>query len=172
MNTITKQCTHSIANEIENELKKKKNKDKDIVISTRYKENKPSFILVGDGNMRTKHNKDLFHKSFDLIDEVMKMDADEKFAFKEIKDRIKYSHFDEKYIYQVKITGNDLGTKKTKFSRGFNKLKNKDLARRIKRSTYMINPLALIPNKDIDIEFEIYYGFHPREMFNKQYDEL
>ncbi len=151
----------SITDTIERELKKSKSKR--LSIKEISNDIKPAFLLVGSGLMRKENMKDLYMKTIDMIDQAMNMDADEKFCFSTIKDKVQYSVYDKKYINQVKITGRMLKENKYRFSRGFNKLKAKDLVRRVKRSTYMINPLGIIPNVDFDEEYKIYYGEHPRE---------
>ena len=161
MESITSRYSNSIQETIEKELNKSKSKN--VSVKEILNETKPAFILIGNGSMMKEHRKDLYMRAIDMIEEVMNMDADEKFCFSTIKDKVEYSIYDKAYIYQVKITGKSLEKNKYKFSRGFMKLKTKDLAKRIGRSTYMINPLGIIPNKDFDKEYKIYFGRHPRE---------
>ena len=103
---------------------------------------KPNFYMIGKGTM----NHELKVKSIDLLNEAMKMTSDEKFTFNKIRNGIEWDIYDKKYIYAVKIKSkNYTPSQKVIFSRGYKALNEKDIVRRIKRGTYMINPSALIP---------------------------
>jgi hypothetical protein len=109
----------------------------------KIKANRPSFDMVGNGKMN--HNINV--KSIDLLQEVADMNSDEKFCFFQIKDKIEWSTYDNRFLYQIRIFSKDYTqSKRNMFNRGFKSLNQKDIVRRVKRGTYMINPSALIPN--------------------------
>ena len=115
----------------------------EVSLTTRTKENKPGFMMVGNG-WETRKNKD----SVDLLWEISQMSSNEKLCFFKIKDSMVYSRSDERIIYQVVIDMGDMTpSQKSKFSNGYTSLKQKDLVRRVKKGVYMINPNAIIPAK-------------------------
>lgn len=115
----------------------------EVSLTTRTKENKPGFMMVGNG-WETRMNKD----SVDLLWEISQMSSNEKLCFFKIKDSMVYSRSDERIIYQVVIDMGDMTpSQKSKFSNGYTSLKQKDLVRRVKKGVYMINPNAIIPAK-------------------------
>ncbi len=118
--------------------------DGEILKKMKVTESKPSYQKIGNNKMNHK----IGLKSIDLLEEVGKMNSDEKFCFFEIKNRIHFDSYEGDFEYTVKIrTSNYTSGQKSMFSRGYKKLREKDIVRRIKRGLYMINPLALVPNK-------------------------
>jgi hypothetical protein len=118
----------------------------------KHKVDRPSFDMVGNGKMNHK----LKVQSIDLLQEVAEMNSDEKFCFFMIKDKITWDEYDKKYICQVRIYSKHMTQgERNMFSRGFKLLNHKDIVRRVKRGTYMINPSALIP-KDFEHEWKIW----------------
>ncbi len=126
-------------------------------------QDKPSYQMIGRGTMSHK----LKVKSIDLLQAVADMTSDEKFCFFQIKDKIVFDPYklrtDVKnksgdYDYQIRIySKNYTQTQRNMFSRGYKRLREKDIVRRVKRGTYMINPAGLIPN-DFDREWDIWSG--------------
>jgi len=115
-------------------------------------DSKPSFYMIGKGTVNHKMGM----KSIDLLQAVGEMTSNEKFAFFEIKNGIEWDIYDKKYIYAVKVYSRDYSqTQKNMFSRGYKLLHEKDIVRRVKRGTYMINPSALIP-KNFDEEWKVW----------------
>ena len=116
--------------------------NEEAVISVKKKSHKPGFIMVGNGKTNKKGVD-----SIDLLIEVADMSSNEKLCFFLIKDGVIFDPWDNRLIYQVRIDTSKLTkSQKSKFSNGFNKLKDKDLVKRVSRGVYMINPNALIPN--------------------------
>ncbi len=108
--------------------------------------------MIGVGTMNSK----LKLQSIDLLQAVADMTSDEKFCFFQIKDKIKFDPYTNDYIYQIRIYSKDYTpSQKVMFSRGFKLLEAKNIVKRIKRGTYQISPLALIP-KDFDKEYLIW----------------
>jgi len=96
----------------------------------------PPFRLVGRGG-RNKHGLE----SMDTIDLLLTMDADERFFF-----RILNKTFDWKTnIGMVPVKGMSRA-EKNKVYRGYRKLRERDVVRRIKSGIYMINPTVIVPS--------------------------
>ena len=119
--------------------------EKDEILEKKKKtEPKPAYQKIGNGIMNHK----IKHRSIDLLKEIAQMNADEKFCFFAIKDKIHFDPHKNDFIYQVNISPTRIfsSSDAVKFRRGFKLLESKDIVRRVKRGVYMITPLGLIPN--------------------------
>jgi hypothetical protein len=120
------------------ELVKRKRKDKRII---------PNFYMIGNGNMN-KHKI----QSIDLLDEAMSLSKAGQYVLRMIKDGISFDNTDgEVYISMSDLTATNV----TVFKKGYKELMSRNLAKRTKRSHYMINPNALIP-LDYDLALELW----------------
>lgn len=135
--------------------------DGSINISYKKDPKLPAFWMVSKGFYLKKIKRD----TIDLLKAVAEMTSDEKFTFFTVKDNIQFDVDNNKYIYQVKLSFKGRSnTDKTKFKRGFKLLQKKGLVKRVKRSVYMISPLALVPNaKQFNEELSLWDDISKKE---------
>ena len=81
-------------------------------------------------------------ESVDLLDEAMNLTKAGQFALRTIKNAMTH-HDINGVVYLPMLTFTP--TQTTVFKKGYKELHTKHLAKRVRRSYYMINPDALIP---------------------------
>ena len=131
-------------------------KDEEVVIGKRKKENKPSFMMVGNG--RKNHSLDKGTDIMDFIKLMTHMTPQELFVIDQMKDHLLEVDFvkppakDGKIYKETYLTNIALvrmspltNADQQKFKTGFKRLSAKDIVRRTKRSHYIFNPSFIIP---------------------------
>jgi hypothetical protein len=105
----------------------------------------PPFDKIGNGI----YSNSIIGDPMDLLYEVSNFTSSERFCFFIIKNKIYYDNKSKKIIYIVKNATKGLSKSEiVKFSKGYKKLKEKNIVRKISKGTYMINPNGLIPSSE------------------------
>ena len=102
-------------------------------------------ILIGTGRnlMKRKHKL----KPIDLLSEMANMTSNEAFAFITLRDSLNWDTLTKQYSLTIVPNQSEFTTYQQKqFKLGVKSLIDKDLVKRIKRGSYMINPMAIIPS--------------------------
>ena len=102
-------------------------------------------ILIGTGRnlMKRKHKL----KPIDLLSEMANMTSNESFAFITLRDSLNWDTLTKQYSLTIIPNQSEFTTYQQKqFKLGVKSLIDKDLVKRIKRGSYMINPMAIIPS--------------------------
>ena len=102
-------------------------------------------ILIGMGRnlMKRKHKL----KPIDLLSEMANMTSNEAFAFITLRDSLNWDTLTKQYSLTIIPNQSEFTTYQQKqFKLGVKSLIDKDLVKRIKRGSYMINPMAIIPS--------------------------
>ena len=115
---------------------------------------KPHFNMIGTG--RTfMDNKRL--PAVDLLYEMSIMTKKESYAFLALRNAITYDTYSRSYSLYIPMVQTDMTPYQKKlFQSGITLLIKKDLVRRVKRGIYLINPMAIVPNKDFDLAEQIW----------------
>lgn len=115
---------------------------------------KPHFNMIGTG--RTfMDNKRL--PAVDLLYEMSIMTKKESYAFLALRNAITYDTYSRSYNLYIPMVQTDMTPYQKKlFQSGITLLIKKDLVRRVKRGIYLINPMAIVPNKDFDLAEQIW----------------
>lgn len=113
---------------------------------------KPHFNMIGTGRI-FMNSKRL--PAVDLLKEMANMTAGESFTFLHLRDSIIYDHKEKEYELYIPIKQTEFTTYQKKlFKLGAKSLIERDLIRRVKRGTYMINPMAVIAKNFTAAEIE------------------
>ena len=102
-------------------------------------------ILIGTGRnlMKRKHKL----KPIDLLSEMANMTSNESFAFLTLRDSLNWDTLTKQYSLTIIPNQSEFTTYQQKqFKLGVKSLIDKDLVKRIKRGSYMINPMAIVPS--------------------------
>ena len=102
-------------------------------------------ILIGMGRnlMKRKHKL----KPIDLLSEMANMTSNEAFAFITLRDSLNWDTLTKQYSLTIIPNQSEFTTYQQKqFKLGVKSLIDKDLVKRIKRGSYMINPMAIVPS--------------------------
>jgi hypothetical protein len=89
-----------------------------------------------------------------FVHELIRMTKREQTVVELIINNISYDNKKSYYDYVVKIdpyTCEDASIPYQSFLKGFNLLRKKDLARRISKNKYMLNPEFVIPSKEYSL---------------------
>lgn len=127
----------------------KHHKENDIKIQSFDRRIKISFIMVGSGDTHYK----IGLKTIDLWDEAQSMTKAEIFTINMIKNNMVWGAKEiskEKYtngLSYIPASKFDIKSQRTIFQKGMKLLKEKELAIKVDRNTYMLHPLALIPTE-------------------------
>lgn len=114
------------------------NGDEVLVKQKRKKAIRPNFLMIGNGTMN-RHKI----KAIDFIRTMTEMTKPELKVISWITNATSYDNMlGEVYIPMKKYTPQE----ERQFQKGYKLLVKKDIVRRTKRSHYMINPNAVIPN--------------------------
>lgn len=110
-----------------------------------HKPPRPSWKPIGDG-VENKH-----FKSYPYEETLLQLTSNEAAL---------YSLILKGYIHNTGYSYVDLSTytpsQKTEFSKGYKKLKERNLVKRVKKNTYLINPCAKIHLSLFDDLFEVW----------------
>jgi hypothetical protein len=119
---------------------------------TVFKKNKelPGFIMIGNGMNGGLKDKMSYLNTRDTVKELLELTPIEKFAFKVLYDKFKPEYDCDLDMYIVSTllnvkTGSLSNSDRVRFSKGFSGLVKKDIAKRIKREHYQLNPYMFIP---------------------------
>jgi hypothetical protein len=111
------------------------------------KQHKPNFYMIGNGTMN-RYNI----QSIDLLEEIVTLSKPAIIVLNRIKNAIRYDN----QTGEVKLPMSELtSSEQRQFEAGYKELSTRNLAKRTKRSHYMINPHALIP-LDYDAALELW----------------
>ena len=121
----------------------------------------PAFFMVGNGNLNRKLDKR--NRPMDLIKLMANMSSSELYVVLQLRtnlypEEVKQLDGTTKLRTTCKVDfalKNLTSADKRKFQRGFKLLREKDIVRRIKRSSFMFNPNFMIPS-DYESEYFFY----------------
>ncbi len=131
-------------------------KGKQANISIVNQEPKPYYYMVGNGNRNNFLGKG--HSPMNAIDELTSMTPQELWVIKLMNANLRPLEYGDKMITTSKVfinTSEFSNSEKQKFTKGYQRLRSKDIIRREKRQHYMFNPNFFIP-KLYDLELEFY----------------
>jgi hypothetical protein len=115
-------------------------KGKAVKVIDESKEEKPPFHFIGTGAKR----KGAQTEPVDFIQAIIEMSKAEQFVIGIIKDKVGYNDYiGEAYIPTSMFNSGEI----QKWKKGFSTLKSKNLVCSTKRSHFMINPNAFIPQE-------------------------
>ena len=100
---------------------------------TKNKKPRPSWTAIGNG-METRH-----FKSYPYEEALMQFTANENKMY-----RLILKNYDYTTGYSVVDLSSCTPSEKSELSRGYKALKQRDLVKRVKQKTYLINPTAKI----------------------------
>ena len=100
----------------------------------RYKITLPPFRLIGRGG------KNKGGTSMNLVQEMSMLSKPASWLFAELEKNLDYSGITAR-IVSSKLNESEI----KRLRRGYKELRGKDLVRRVKQNTYMINPTLIIP---------------------------
>ncbi len=127
----------------------------DITITSKKNTDKPAFMMVGNGKIN--HKLDKGTDVMDFIKLMAHMTPQELFVVEQIKDKLIKDTFEkvgkngktykEEYFTNIAFVkmSDLLNAEQQKFKKGYGRLNDKNIVRRVKNSYYIFNPSFIIP---------------------------
>ena len=121
------------------------NEDEVLMKKKAPKVKEPNYVKVGNGTMN-KYGI----QSIDLIVEAMECSKPAQHVIKWIKKGMVWNPYESRIEFIVKINPESSAEKKI-LAKGFKELFDKDLVRRTTKSHFMLNPNAIITDRDMQL---------------------
>ncbi len=121
-------------------------KGKKAKINIINQDQKPYYYMIGNGNCNNFLGKG--HSPMNAIDRLTDMTPQELWVIKILNQRLRPIQYGDDMITTAKVfinTSEFSASQKQKFTKGYQRLRSKDIIRRIKRQHYMFNPDFFIP---------------------------